>query len=91
MKKSDKKHYRLKAETGKVEISGMPTTLIKTKIRILKNPKNLILSVFGAALGSLIGFIVGGIIGIFVGFALAVVLLFIIGPTKETIKDRDAR
>lgn len=82
-KKNKKTDYVLKAEPGKYEIIGNPIKLIKKRIMILKNPKNIALSILGVILCSSIGFILGGIIGTIVGFILSVALLFIIPPTKE--------
>jgi len=90
-KKNNKKGYVLKAEPGKYEIILKPITVIREKIKILKNPKNIALSILGVVLCSLIGFILGGIIGTIVGFIISVALLFIIGPTKEKIIERDKK
>jgi hypothetical protein len=90
-KKDNKTNYVLKAEPGKYEIILHPITLIREKIKILRNPKNLALSILGISICALIGLVFGGIIGTIVGFIISVALLFIIGPTKEKIIERNKK
>jgi membrane associated rhomboid family serine protease len=90
-KRNEKKSYVLKAKAGKYKIILLPVTIITEKIRILKHPKNIAFSIIGIIVCSLIGLVLGGIRGTIVGFAIAVVFLFIIGPTKEKIIERNKK
>ncbi len=90
-KRNEKKSYVLKAKPGKYKITLLPVTLITEKIKILKHPKNIALSVLVSLICSLVGFILSGIMGAIVGFVISVVFLFIIGPTKEKIIERNKK
>jgi len=87
--KNGKRSYVLKAEAGKYSLVLQPIAFILEKIRIQRNRKNVVFSIIGIIVCSLIGFMLGGIIGTIVGFSISVILLFIIGPTKVKIIERN--
>ena len=90
-KKNKKKHYVLKADPGKYKIDGKPVRLIHETTKMLKNPKNIALSLLGIVFVSLIGFILGGIMGVIVAFVISIILLLLIGPIKVIIIERNIR
>ena len=90
-KKNKKKHYVLKAEPGKYKMDGKPVRLIHETTKMLKNPKNIVLSILWNVVCSFVGYLLGGIIWAIVAFVISVISLFLIGATKIKIIERNIR